>query len=217
MGKENVNDVTAVREAAVASQEAQTPVAEVQETKVSMVICAFPGTEDVMLKFWDKMCPQVLDKKVMTVQEDFSIPELLADLVADETVADDFILIPANCVPCGPVSFDELHTPLVFKDGKGGLHYCHRLPVPGLKGAIVDVLGTDNTGNPESVMKRYLTSLGRPVEASFREGNYVTPVLRGAPCGNVVMEAVIRKKYIAANPVGFAAVRSLLVNALLNE
>ena len=216
MKKENDNDPAVAERSAEFSPEIQEEM-PVQETKVSMVICTFPGTEEVMMNFWDKMCPDVLDKKVINVQEDTSTLELLADLVADETVADDFILIPANCVPCAPVGFDELHTPLVFKDGKGGLHYSHRLPVPGLKDAIVDALGTDNTGDPETVMKRYLTSLGRPVEASFREGNYVTPVLRGAPCENVVMEAIIRKKYIVANPVGFAAIRPLLVKTLLNE
>lgn len=196
-------------------------VAEVQdgesgtadEASATVVVCAFPGTEEMMGRIWTKMCPDV-SVKVMPVRENKPQTELLAELVADNGIADRFILIPANCVPCAPVSFEELHVPFVFMDVRGGLHYSHRLPVPVRKDVLVDVLGSD-ADDAEDVMKRYILAIGRPVVAAFREGNIVTPVLRGAPCENVVLEAILRKKYIVANQVGFSAIRTLLMKTLL--
>lgn len=185
------------------------------EASVSLVICAYPGTEDVMDKIWEKMCPDVAVRKVVTVSDDKPLQELLSELVADNGISDRFILVPANCVPCAHVSFEELHLPLVFRNAKGELHYRYRLPVPVSKEILVEILGNADAADDEAVMEKYISSIGRPVVASFKEGNIVTPVLRGTPCENVVMEAILRKKYIVANPVGFAAIQTLLVKALL--
>lgn len=190
------------------------PSETTEETKAAVAVCAFAGTEALMEELWRKALPDVA-LKVVTVEENEPLTDLLARLVADEDLQDEFIYVPANCVPCGKTSLNELYVPLVFRDARGDIHYSHRLPVPVNKDAMVEILGGEITGD-EDIMKAYFTgNLGRPVEAAFKEGNIVTPVLRGNPCEHVVLEALIRKKYIAANAVGFAAITPLLQKTLV--
>jgi hypothetical protein len=224
---------TAVQETAVdndSSEKVQDttvwPKAESSETvepeivksgqKTVLVICSYPGKEGLVQKIWDMMLPKV-DKKVITVTDDLPIQEVLADLIIDETVAEKFVFVPAVALPCAPVSFEELQMPVVFKDAKGGLHYNNRLPVLIDKEVMAIQLGEAKTEDPEAIMKKYVTSRGRAVEVAFKEGNFVTPVLRGNPCEHVVMEALIRKKYIVANAAGLEAITPLLLQTLLDE
>lgn len=186
------------------------------EQKTVLVICSYPGKEELVQKIWDKMLPGV-DKKIVSVEEGLPIQEVLADLIIDETVAEKFVFVPAVALPCAPVSFEELQMPVVFKDAKGGLHYNNRLPVLIDKEVMAIQLGEAKTEDPEAIMKKYVTSRGRAVEVAFKEGNFVTPVLRGNPCEHVVMEALIRKKYIVANAAGLEAITPLLLQTLLDE
>lgn len=186
------------------------------EQKTVLVICSYPGKEGLVQKIWDKMLPGV-DKQIVSVEEDLPIQEVLADLIIDETVAEKFVFVPAVALPCAHVSFEELQMPVVFKDAKGGLHYNNRLPVLIDKEVMAIQLGEAKTEDPEAIMKKYVTSRGRAVEVAFKEGNFVTPVLRGNPCEHVVMEALIRKKYIVANAVGLEAITPLLLQTLLDE
>ncbi len=186
------------------------------EQKTVLVICSYPGKEELVQKIWNKMLPGV-DKKIVSVEEDLPIQEVLADLIIDETVAEKFVFVPAVALPCAPVSFEELQMPVVFKDAKGGLHYNNRLPVLIDKEVMAIQLGEAKTEDPEAIMKKYVTSRGRAVEVAFKEGNFVTPVLRGNPCEHVVMEALIRKKYIVANAAGLEAITPLLLQTLLDE
>ena len=55
-----------------------------------------------------------------------------------------------------------------------------------------------------------------PVEAGMAFGNIVTQVLRGDPCQHSVIEAFIRKKYVATSPEGWKAIEPL-VQKLLSE
>lgn len=198
------------------SSEAVEPAQVKSEQKTVLVICSYPDKEGLVQKIWDKMLPGV-DKKIVSVEEDLPIQEVLADLIIDETVAEKFVFVPAVALPCAPVSFEELQMPVVFKDSKGGLHYNNRLPVLIDKEVMAIQLGEAKTEEPEAIMKKYVTSRGRAVEVAFKEGNFVTPVLRGNPCEHVVMEAFIRKKYIVANAAGLEAITPLLLQTLLDE
>lgn len=204
-----------VKTTAAASEVVDTKPVE-SEQKTILVICSYPGKEELVRKIWDKMLP-VVDKKIVSVEEDLPIQEILADLIIDESVAEKFVFVPAVAIPCAPVSFGELQMPIVFKDAKGGLHYNNRLPVLIDKEVMAIQLGEEKTEDPEMLMKKYITSRGRAVEAAFKEGNFVTPVLRGNPCEHVVMEALIRKKYIVANAAGLDAITPLLLQTLLDE
>ncbi len=211
---EKVQDTTVEAETQSSDYVEQDPMKS--EQKTVLVICSYPGKEELVRKIWDKMLPQV-EKKVVTAEEDMPVQEVLADLIIDETVAEKFVFVPAVALPCAPVSFEELQMPVVFKDAKGGLHYNNRLPVMIDKEFMAIQLGEAKTEDPEAIMKKYVTSRGRAVEVAFKEGNFVTPVLRGNPCEHVVMEALIRKKYIVANAAGLEAITPLLLQTLLDE
>lgn len=178
-----------------------------------MVILAYLGTEDFLKRVWDKMLPGI-EKKVITVEDpDTPIVEYIPELLTDEEVAEQFILVPAAVIPCAKVCFEELFLPVVYLDGKGGRHY-DRLPMAFDKDELVTLLGADDF-KPENFIKKYTEGRGRAVEVSFKEGNFVTPVLRGNPCEHVVMEALVRKKYLIASAQGLAAITPLLQNTLL--
>lgn len=211
---EKVQDTTAGTKKESSETVEQDPAKS--EQKTVLVICSYPGKEGLVQKIWDKMLPGV-DKKIVSVEEDLPIQEVLADLIIDETVAEKFVFVPAVALPCAPVSFEELQMPAVFKDAKGGLHHNNRLPVLIDKEVMAIQLGEAKTEDPEAIMKKYVTSRGRAVEVAFKEGNFVTPVLRGNPCEHVVMEALIRKKYIVANAAGLEAITPLLLQTLLDE
>lgn len=223
----SANTKTATSAAPVVTEEAvettevrvEEPSAEqvVSETpEINLVVCAFEGTESLVSGIWQRQIGSAAKIAVMTVSEGQTLSDILAEVVANNLVCDDAVLVPAVCIPCAHVSLAELHTPYVFRTVTGKEHYSNRLPIPVDKSLAAAVLSTIE-GDDESVMEAYLTQVGRPVVASFKEGNIVTPVLRGTPCENVVIEALLRKKYIVANPVGFNAIRPLLMKTFFNE
>ena len=187
-----------------------------EKEQIRLVLCAYPGKEELVKRIWDKMLPGV-EKNAFTVEEGTPTTDILAAVIADTEVADKFVLVPPVAIPCAPVSFEELQMPVVFKDSKGARHYDNKLPVFIDKGPMAQLLGEDRTDNPEKVMEAYITSRGRAVEAAFKEGNFVTPVLRGNPCEHIVLEALVRKKYLTANQAGLEAITPLLRKALLDE
>lgn len=193
----------------------QTPAAKAEVGKTGLVVCAYEGTDSQMLKVWERMTGE--KPAVLTVSADTDIRDILADVIADNNVSDDFILVPANCVPCAPVSMAELTVPLVFIDTLGNKVFGERLPKPFSKGKVVELLPAQ-TATPEEFLKTYFKKyLNRPVEAGFRFGNIVTPVYRANPCEHLVIEAFVRKKYIFATPQGYAAITHLIDQYLLNE
>ena len=54
----------------------------------------------------------------------------------------------------------------------------------------------------------------RALEVGISFGNYISPVTRGTPCGNKVIEALMRKKFLSANKVGFEAITSEIIMTL---
>ena len=83
----------------------------------NLVVCAYEGTDGQLSKVWEKMTG--VKPVVITVEPDADIRDILAGIIADNNISDDFILVPANCVPCAKISIGELATPLVFLDVQG--------------------------------------------------------------------------------------------------
>lgn len=207
----------AVPAAAPASGPETAPVREPAETMLHRIaVCAYEGTEEQLEKVWEKMTGET--PVIIPAAPDADIRELLAEVIAIPHVADDFVLVPANCVPCAPVSFAELAVPTVYVDRAGTRRYCSGLPVPFSKELIVGALPGDGTepGTAEEFMKDYFKkNLHRPVDVGFSFGNYVTPVLRGNPCEHIVIEAFVRKKFVTASPEGYRAIAGLIDRYLL--
>ncbi len=181
----------------------------------NLVVCAYEGTDGQLSKVWEKMTG--VKPVVFTVEPHVDIRGILAEIIADSNVSDDFILVPANCVPCAKVSIGELATPLVFLDVQGNKVFSERLPKPFSKEKLVDALPAGNQTEEEFLKDYFKKNLNRPIEGGFRFGNIVTPVYRANPCEHIVIEAFVRKKFVFATPQGYAAITHLIDQYLLNE
>ena len=178
-----------------------------------LVVCAYPGTEALMEAIWNRHCDDPL--LLMPVNPDTDIREVLETCIADERINDTFVLVPANTIPCSKITVLEMTVPLVYVDNQRKEHYNYRLPMFFNKELLVTHLAaTDVTG--EALIRGYVEKFcTRPVQVSFAFGNYITPVLRPNPCEHVVLEGLIRRKFIVASPEGFAAIEEIIRGNLL--
>lgn len=180
-----------------------------------LVICAYSGTEQLLAEIWKQNCDVPFE--VFSVAPDTDIREAIEACIADADIADEFVIVPANAFPCAPVSFAELSVPVVYVDNNQQLHYNFRLPMHFIKDKLVEHLAaSDATG--ENFVKEYVEQYcTRPMQVGFSFGNYVTPVLRSTPCESVVLEGLLRRKFIVATPDGFSAIEPLIRTTLLKR
>lgn len=211
-----------------AAQEQQAPEAAVEKAaeeesvkeeeaashspKISVIVLAHPGTEMLVKRIWEKHLPHPVD--VLTFPEEASLKELLADIIAAPEFEDRFVLVPANLIPVAPVSLEDLMVARVDvnKDQK---RFWGRVPVFFSKDALVNFLPENEELDDNDFVREFLKAANvRPAEVAHSFGNFYTKVLRGNPCENVVIEALVRKRFIYANPVGWSAITGLLEKTL---
>lgn len=181
---------------------------------MEIVVCAFEGTEERVQRIWERNFPG--DFKLLSVPTEVSIKDIVAECIADETVADVFSLIPANTFPCSEIYREELFLPVVYVYGHGKMRYDHRLPKCFDKSAVVDLLADDSIDD-ETFCKICAGRYSRPVKAGYSFGNFVMPVLRSTPCLNKVAEGILQYKYLACSPEGFDAIVPLLDTTILKS
>lgn len=208
-----------------AAQEQQAPEAQAEESakeeipagmelspKVSVIVLAYPGTEVLVKRMWDKHFHANVD--VLTFPENVSLKALLADVIAAPEFENMFVLVPANLVPVTTVTLDSLMVARVdvANDKK---RYWGRVPVSFTKDSLVDFLPDNEEKDDDDFVREYLEAQGvRPATVSHSFGNFYTKVLRGNPCENVVIEALIRKRFLYANQAGWSAIIGLLEKTL---
>lgn len=176
--------------------------------KPNVIVCVYPEHEDIMEKMWRQNYSG--DILFRTVKPEYNLKELLAELIADVEIADDFVLLQPDTVPCASVSLDELRSPVVYITATGVKKYDEKMPMVISKDTIVPLLADDKMSS-EDIVRNLLKAGTRPLEVGFSFGNYVTPVRRGNPCEHIVIEALVRKKFIIASLEGFDAIRHLLL------
>lgn len=180
--------------------------------KVSVIVLAHPGTEMLVKRIWEKHLPNPVD--VLTFPEEASLKELLADIIAAPEFENMFVLVPANLVPVATVTLDSLMVARVdvAKDRK---RYWGRVPVSFTKDSLVYFLPENEEKDDDDFVREYLEAQGvRPATVSHSFGNFYTKVLRENPCENVVIEALIRKRFLYANQAGWSAIIGLLEKTL---
>lgn len=183
-----------------------------QSPKISVIVLAHPGTEMLVKRIWEKYLPHTVD--VLTFPEEASLKELLADIIAAPEFEDRFVLVPANLIPVAPVSLEDLMVARVDvnKDQK---RFWGRVPVFFSKDVLVDFLPENEELEDNDFVQEFLKAANvRPAEVAHSFGNFYTKVLRGNPCENVVIEALVRKRFLYANPVGWNAITGLLEKTL---
>ena len=76
---------------------------------------------------------------------------------------------------------------------------------------LVDWLPQHDQLDDEAFVKAYVeNNNGRPLEVAHGFGNFYTKVLRANPCENLVIEALIRKRFLYVGPAGWTAVEHLI-------
>lgn len=187
-----------------------------EERLTSIVVLAHPGSEPLVDKVWQS-CDWPL--VVFTWDGTQSLKQLLEAILAgqvDEAIADRFVVVPANLVPVTPVRWSELQTPLVDIDGSR-LTYWGRVPVTFDKEVLVDWLPEHDQLADEDFVRQYVQeNAPRALDVSHNFGNYYTKVLRANPCEHIVIEALIRKRFLYVSPAGWPAVTGL-IKSLLKE
>ena len=176
-----------------------------------IVIAAYPGTKDLLQALWQKAAP---GHCTLVFVDDAPFAKQFPALIADASIPDEFVFVPANCAPVAPVDFADLAHLKVYVRKDGSRHYAERLPMLLNKVALVELCGTmqedaDNETLVADYAKEYRRGV-RATEVSHDFGNFVTLVLRSNPCENVVIAGLCQRKFIAASAEGWNAVSPLL-------
>lgn len=209
MGKSKILKSSAAEiHAAAESESTQADCAKA--TLATIVILCFAGTMALMEKLWGKFyrTDEVRFKEVSGKENTL---DYLADIIADESIPDQFTICPPNCVPCCELSDVDLLQHYVYVDKSGQKTLNSGLPMTFNKDTLVELMGAHPDATPEQILEMYNKETGiRPVEAGYTFGNIVTPVRRATPCENVVIEALMRKKFLTCSESGFNAIAPLL-------
>ena len=184
-----------------------------EKESLNLIVLAYPGTESLVRQIWEKFYD--LPLRVIPFAEGDKLVPLLENVMAMEDVASVFTVVPANLVPCAPVRWSELQTPRVDDIGSGKQSFWGRVPVCFNKDVLVDFLPDNADVSDEEFVKRYIGDLRRPDLVSHSYGNFYTKVLRATPCEAVVIEGLVRKRFIYASVSGWEAITDLLMKALL--
>lgn len=190
-------------------------VAEQKDVQAAVVVLAYKGTEEQVKRVWEKMA--VLPMIVLAYSDEEKLQDVLAKIVADESIADDFIFVPANVIPCKPVNLEELSVPYVYTTSRGERIYNSRVPMAFGKSKLVELLAASDAKDDEEFIRVYYGRYRHyPIEVGFTFGNFITPVTRANPCEHGVMEALVRKRFISASAEGYKAISSLIEKTLLS-
>lgn len=190
------------------------PEPEPEKEPLHLVVLAYPGTEDLVRRVWEKFYD--LPVRIVTFQESDSLVSLLESVMAMEDVARVFAVIPGNLVPLAPVRWSELQTLRADDLGNGRLSLWGRVPVCFDKEALAEFLPDHDNFDGEAFVQQYFSVFAhtRPELVSHSYGNYLIKVLRANPCESVVIEGLLHKRFLYANAVGWEAVSDLVENLL---
>lgn len=181
----------------------------------TVVVLAFDGTEEQMLKIWERNCGEKIIVKSFNGQ---SLKELLEDIIADNEIGNEFVLVPANLIPVTRTSFNLLTIPYADCYAKT-ISFWGRVPVAFSKEDLAVFLPENDQLSPEEFVRKYIKDARdeRALIVSHEFGNFFTKVLRANPCENVVIEAFITKRFVYANEQGWPAVEAILKKLAKND
>jgi len=218
--------------AAAAESAAADPSQDIQPIDIpedcycpAVVVMCHPGTLDLMKRIWEE---RLQNTALIFIELDESTEGLLNQLgraLAHKEITPTFVLAPANLIPCSEITLDDLQIPVVYVTKDGKRVYDAVIPmtfdVEKAQELIEEMAIADTYSAKEFVRlnedfarayaERHRT---RALEVGISFGNYISPVTRGTPCGNKVIEALMRKKFLSANKVGFEAIESEIIMTL---
>lgn len=163
-------------------------------TSLCIVIAAYSGSEAIMHDLWAKSAPH--DSELYIIP-DAPLTELISEIIANPDIADEFVLIPANCVPLSQCDEADLKFKKLYVTKDGEPIYNSRLPILLTKDICAEILaGDDNYDDAELFFKFCAESTNViPTEVSFHFGNYVLPISRANFNPKALQELMKRKKF----------------------
>ncbi len=182
---------------------------------IKLVILAFAGSEARMKALWARRVKEPFT--IITVEEGYSLLPVLGAIIADSSIDKNFVLVQANCFPVKDMSAAQLRLPVLYHRADGQPVYNSRVPVCLNKAVISDLLSRlekPEDFDAEAFLKAATAGNQYPLAVGHSFGNYVTQVIKPAPCIHRVLEAVITKHFIATSAVGWDAITGIVDNLL---
>lgn len=179
----------------------------------SVVVLAFPGTEEKMKLVWKHMCP---DSDITVFTDPGTLAAALEEAMVSERISRKFVLVPANLVPTRPVGFAGLSLPFIEERADKSRRRWGCVPVTFEKDRLADFLPsvTADAGD-EQLMESYAKlSKAFPHAVGHSFGNFLAKVTRGNPCEHLLIEAWLTKHFIYSNLNGWPPVEKLIDKTL---
>lgn len=229
---------------AAASEQPDTPVSEVPVSdpptpeasepaipvfglhpEVTIIVCGTSEALPLLTKAWQqKAAPaRIIPRNV----EATAFGELMISMMADESIPDAFILVPANCFPTHRLCMADLTAYRIrrmpTRSSASATQDIARTGLPALLEAptvlrVLEMLDAQDTYTEEEFLGRY-NSLAHsdelPEVIGMNIGNTVAYAESPTPCPAKVAEALLRKKFICATAAGFLPIKEKL--AMLYE
>lgn len=190
---------------------------------ITILVCGTAEALPLLTKAWQQKAQPA--KIIPRLVDAVSFPELMIALMADDSIPDAFIFVPANCFPTHRLCLSDLAAyrvrrmqmdPVACKDvawtGLPVLLEAH------LVLQVLKALDAQDTFNEEEFLSKYNT-LAHPGQLpeiiSMYIGSTVAYAESPTPCPAKVAEALLRKKFICTNAEGFHPIKEKL--ALLYE
>lgn len=178
-----------------------------------IVIAAVGEAAELLLRVWGKTAAPA---DIRFVSPAATLAETLESLVADDLVPDEIIFVPGICVPTAKVSLADLtlYRRRVFPKGETADYT--GLPMHLTKENTVKTLEafeTDPDSTDENLVRHYnkIAHVGEiPNQVAFSFGNGVGYVARPDFCPSVLIEFLLRRKFVCLSPEAFSSAKRYL-------
>ena len=165
-------------------------------TPLCIVVACYAGSEEFMKALWTKFSPPIAITH-MLLATDAPIDELISNIIANPDIPDEFVFVPANCVPLAQVDEADLKLKKLYLRANGSPIHNSRLPIFLSKDICAEILaGDDFHHDPEQFFELCSQSTDvRATEVSYSAGNFVVPIFRANFAPNDLIALLDRKKF----------------------
>ena len=179
----------------------------------TVVVLAYPGTEEKMKLVWERMCR---DAGIVVMADPGGLAAALEEAMASDRISRKFVLTPANLVPTHPVSFAELTLPFVEERAGKSRQRWGCVPATFEKDILAEFLpAIEEDAGDERLIESYAKlSKALPYAVGHGFGNFLAKVTRGNPCEHLLIEALLTRHFIYASESGWPPVERLVDKTL---
>ncbi len=183
-------------------------------TEQTVIVIAAEGeAAEILLRTWHKTAAPA---DIRIVAPAATLAETFESLVADDLIPAEFIFVPGICIPTAKLTLADLALYRRRMLPKGETADYTGLPMHLTKENIVDAL-KNFQGDPEQTDELLVRSYNAvahkgelPNQVAFSFGNGVGYVTRADFCPAVLIEFLLRRKFVCLAPEAFPAAKRYL-------